>query len=307
MNLDISENNKNFVFEKIYNIFYLGISSSVPRRFHRENQFPSWYDHELIFLIFNKKQMHFYWKIFKNEKDKKDYERLRAICKSKTRSLYTKYLNNVQNCIKSNIKFYWSYVNKLRTNKSIPNKMSLANEESLTDLETANLFAKFFSSVHGVSNLNSCNFFFSLFNNNETWTFTEREVAAAVNRVNSSSSFVPDILPIVVIKKCISFFAPILTKLFNICIANAFYPAIWKTNFVTPVFKTGDRLDITNYRPISILSPVASIFDSLITTRLKSCINAQITMHQHGFMPGRSTETSLALYNDLISKVLAGN
>ena len=125
---------------KFIMFFYAGIENSVPRRFYRSNQFPNWYDNELISLIFAKKKLHLAFKIYHNEKDKKGFELLRAVCKSKTRSLYNKFLVNTQNSIKTNVKNYWSYVNKLRTTKSIPSKMYLAEKQSQNDFETANLF-----------------------------------------------------------------------------------------------------------------------------------------------------------------------
>ena len=66
--------------------------------------------------------------------------------------------------------------------------------------------------------------------------------------------------------------SPILTKLFNISISTGMFPSQWKIAVVTPIFKKGNRADISNYRPISIMSPVSKIFEHLIDKQLRAFI-----------------------------------
>ena len=80
--------------------------------------------------------------------DEISFSELRAICKKQSKILYKKYLTDVQNSIKSNVKNYWSYINKLRSDHNIPSNMYLDNVFSSNDNETANLFGSFFASVH---------------------------------------------------------------------------------------------------------------------------------------------------------------
>ena len=51
-------NNYDDIFVKFYNIIKRGISLTVPVKHHRDNEFPSWYDHDLIPLIYSKKEIH---------------------------------------------------------------------------------------------------------------------------------------------------------------------------------------------------------------------------------------------------------
>ncbi len=44
-----------------------------------------------------------------------------------------------------------------------------------------------------------------------------------------------------------------LTTLYNRSLENGFYPAIWKNGKVVALFKSGDKMDCNNYRPITIL------------------------------------------------------
>ena len=97
-NIDID-----FIINKFCSLLYSAISQSVPIHYHTLNEFPSWYDIELIKLIYDKKQIHRLWCCTGEESDYNDFKFLRALCKTRTRFLYNLYLTNIQNSIKSNI------------------------------------------------------------------------------------------------------------------------------------------------------------------------------------------------------------
>jgi hypothetical protein len=48
------------------------------------------------------------------------------------------------------------------------------------------------------------------------------------------------------------------------------FPDDWKLAKITPVFKDGNKNDCGNYRPISVISVVAKIFEKLVYQQLKS-------------------------------------
>ena len=72
----------------------------------------------------------------------------------------------------------------------------------------------------------------------------------------------------------------------------------WKSANVIPVFKSGNRSDIENYRPISILPAVAKVFECLVRDILFNLLKNCIIPQQHGFFPGRSTATNLMEFID---------
>lgn len=79
------------------------------------------------------------------------------------------------------------------------------------------------------------------------------------------------------------------------------YPNKFKTSFVSPIYKAGDREDIENYRPISILSTIAKIYDKLIYNHLNTLTSPLLEHNQHGFTTGKSTTTNLLEYVDFVS------
>ena len=61
--------------------------------------------------------------------------------------------------------------------------------------------------------------------------------------------------------KCIS-------SVFNVCIDQGIFPAIFKLSKITPIFKKGKKKLIKNYRPIAILCNLSKIFESVIYNRI---------------------------------------
>ena len=76
-------------------------------------------------------------------------------------------------------------------------------------------------------------------------------------------------IPSCVFKNCSESLAVPLSFIFNSCIDTNIIPDDWKISFITPVYKgKGKKNSIENYRPISILSPVAKLFESYIGEQL---------------------------------------
>lgn len=72
------------------------------------------------------------------------------------------------------------------------------------------------------------------------------------------------------------------------------FSSVWKTTIITPVFKSGEQMVISNYRPISILPAVSQIAEKLIFEQTISHLNTtSFSLHpmQFGFQKHHSTET----------------
>jgi hypothetical protein len=81
-------------------------------------------------------------------------------------------------------------------------------------------------------------------------------------------------------------------------------PVKWKQSFVVPVHKGGSHNDVRNYRPISKLSIISKLLDSLMADLLFGRFRNVISDQQHGFFKGRSTTTNLIGYTDRLQRCI---
>ena len=86
-----------------------------------------------------------------------------------------------------------------------------------------------------------------------------------------------------------------LTALINNSLRTGIFPDILKNAKITPVFKSGDSSNTSNYRPISVLPLFSKIFERCLTARLVDFIHdfSIISPHQFGFLKNISTVDAL--------------
>ena len=90
--------------------------------------------------------------------------------------------------------------------------------------------------------------------------------------------------------------APALTHLFNLSLQMQYLPNDWKLARVTPIYKgKGEVSAETNYRPISVISHVAKIFEKEVHTQVLLYLerHAFITPFQSAYLKRHSTVTCL--------------
>ena len=100
-----------------------------------------------------------------------------------------------------------------------------------------------------------------------------------------------------------------LTYLVNLSLSTATFPSEWKTAKVTPVFKSGNKTDIENYRPTSILSVISKIMEREVHSQLYNYLEEGklISDFQFGFRKGKSTEQAiLTLLDNIRNSVNSG-
>jgi fructose-1,6-bisphosphatase/inositol monophosphatase family enzyme len=70
------------------------------------------------------------------------------------------------------------------------------------------------------------------------------------------------------------------------------FPTRLKYSIVKPLFKKGDRENMVNYRPISLLTSFSKVFEKIIYGRLLQHINVNniLVEEQFAFRPATSTD-----------------
>ena len=101
----------------------------------------------------------------------------------------------------------------------------------------------------------------------------------------------------------------ILTKIFNLSLTKGIFPSSWKLANVCPIFKKAEEFFTKNYRPISLLSTIAKVFEKVVFKHLFNFFrtNFTISLWQSGFLPGHSTVTQLIeIYDEFCKAVDKG-
>ena len=94
-------------------------------------------------------------------------------------------------------------------------------------------------------------------------------------------------------KKVAEGIAPSVTNLYNRCIENSNWPAIWKRGELTPIFKKGDKHNVENYRPITMLSIIDKVFESLLSKQITHYFGPTLSPRLTAYRMNRSCETTL--------------
>ena len=92
--------------------------------------------------------------------------------------------------------------------------------------------------------------------------------------------------------------------LFSFSLNNGVVPTEWKLHAITPVFKLGDKSNVKNYRPISLLCNISKALERLVYNKVLDYYSSSIShySYQFGFCKNKSTLQQLLLYfNDLCS------
>ena len=105
-------------------------------------------------------------------------------------------------------------------------------------------------------------------------------------------------------KQCAHQIVPSLCLLFNRVLNQGALADEWKLANIVPVHKKGDKSEVVNYRPISLLCIVSKILERCVLYKLSDHLIGLINSQQHGFIPGRSCTTQLVEVLDHIERLL---
>jgi hypothetical protein len=97
---------------------------------------------------------------------------------------------------------------------------------------------------------------------------SEQDIFLKIKHLNVHKGAGPDEIPPKFIKLCSDELVKPLAILYSKSIASGIFPARWKIAHIIPIFKAGDRNVCSNYWPISILSCLAKLFESLVYTQV---------------------------------------
>lgn len=91
-----------------------------------------------------------------------------------------------------------------------------------------------------------------------------------------------------------------LTNLINECLRTGVFPDALKVACVIPIFKKGNKDDLGNYRPISLLPIISKIFEKVIKNQIVNYLETHklLNEYQYGFREKLSTSDAILRFTE---------
>lgn len=290
-NLDLEEK-----VDRFYRMMRKVVEDCVPRRRRRYKYRLPWMSPQLAKLR-NKRNRTF--KKFRQSGQAVDFQSFlnhREQFLELNSVLYQQYENSQADLIQQDPKQFWRLVNKRRGIDGVPENVVLDEKQASNHQDATNLFADYFQSVFapdssGVS-LPSGPSPALL----SKLVISEESILVGLKKLNVNKGAGPDQLPNSFLRSLSVELSHPMFLLFNESLSSGVFPYVWKESYMTPIFKSGRRSNVRNYRGVVALSAVPKFFEKLVCDLIEPLIAPSINPNQHGFSKSRSTCTNLTIY-----------
>ena len=195
------------------------------------------------------------------------------------------------------------------------NSMSDTLNENVPALITEEPWLHHFQSLHSIEPTNSTHEheihweLNSLEHEKEQFThldyeITKRQIRQAAKKLKNKKSPFVDKIRNEMIKASLEPLMPVYVKLFNLILQSGKMPDVWCQGLITPIYKSGDKSDPTNYRGICVSSCLGKLFCSILNRRLHLYFEENKILHnfQIGFLPENRTADHVFTLMILIDK-----
>jgi len=129
-------------------------------------------------------------------------------------------------------------------------------------------------------------------------------VEKKIRKLKTSSAPGPDQIHPRILKECVKEVSIPLAMIYQKSIEEGELPEDFKQTNISPLYKKGDKLQTSNYRPINMASVPGKLLESLVKDALLNHLEGNNLLHdsQHGFRANRSVATCLLEYLGDVTK-----
>ena len=302
---------ENCSYDRLSQVMEDAIDRFVPQISHRVNNSKPWITGEVLKTVRKKRRLWDQYKINRTPEKYAAYQTQNNVVKNTIKNARKNYEEGL---LTQSDKQFFKYI-KRSLNSNI-NTIVLRDPDNgmpVTDGErVAHIFARQFTTVFTVENLSNIptlpyekRSVISL----ESVKFTTGTVKGALASMKTDSSPGPDGFPTIFLQRCEMSLAAPLAAVMNHIMESENFPSTWKTAFILPIFKKGDKYDAKNYRPISLTCNPCKCMEKIIVKEITTFLmdHSAIPPNQHGFLPKRSTVTNLIMCLDEWTKNFDSN
>ena len=95
-------------------------------------------------------------------------------------------------------------------------------------------------------------------------SISSSNVFSLLNKLSKSKATGLENISAKLIRECANLISIPLCNIFNNSLSSGLFPDDWNCARVTPLFKQGERTDVNNYQPISVISIIAKEFERIV-------------------------------------------
>ena len=136
---------------------------------------------------------------------------------------------------------------------------------------------------------------------------SQEEILSVVKSLKNNKASGPDKILNEYIKQTIDCMINVYVKVFNLIFEKGVFPDSWLIGIIKPIYKTGDKNNTENYRPITLLSCLGKLFTAVLNNRLKLYLESYdvLSEAQAGFRKEYSTSDHMFTLYGLIELMKA--
>ncbi|PIK50830.1 putative RNA-directed DNA polymerase from mobile element jockey-like [Apostichopus japonicus] len=227
------------------------------------------------------------------------YGKLRNQARWETRRAKSDFEKKIATEVKKNTKVFWSYTrSKTIVRQPVHDLLVEGSNAKVTSAKgKADALNEFFCSVFTSQDLASIPHvdkqnYANILDNVE---IIVEKVLQKLCNLKITKAQGPDGIPPRILYELREEVAPALAKIFKMSLSYHSLPSDWKVAYVAPLFKKGSRSSPGNYRPVSLMSVVFKVCESLLRDSVVAHMNRNdfFSTGQYGFISGKSCVTQL--------------
>lgn len=307
--------NTNELFNSIYNTFnqiYENSKCEKPKLKRRKPH--PWLTDSILQSCYIRDKLYKKWSQNKNNKTNeiiyKNFNNKlnKEILKAKNRHIFLQFLNN-----KNNIRGTWKIINEVigKKTKNLDEHIKLSfkdrNMYEIAENFAINFNQNVINIVHPC-NVTTLETRTQRFISNSMFLdyTTESEINNIIKNLNARKGAGMDNIRAIDLKSNADVLTPIVTHLINSSLREASIPQILKESTIRPIYKSGNKSDYANYRPISILPVLEKVLEEIVVRRLTSFLSKYkiINKNQYGFQKNKNINQLLGYFANHINQNL---
>jgi len=311
--IDLSEMSADAVWYNFNEVMQKAIERYVPyKKITNKSRNPLWMTGK---VLRNVKKKHKLWKKWKDSSDdnseikyKKQVNKASKLVRLAKRDFERKIAKN----IKKDSKTFFKYArSKTRVKSTIGPLIDGNGGLTCDDQEMGQMLNAFFASVfttESVDELPECK---NIFYGNEEHKLSNYHISSSMVKdkllklkLNKAPGV--DLVGTNMLVELADEISDTVAELFTKSLTEGEVPPDWKLANVTPIFKKGNKSNVSNYRPVSLTVNLCKVFESIMRDEMIKHLqrHSLIKSSQHGFVSNRSCLTNLLVFMEEVTSYI---